>query len=30
MSEDFKDGLVLDGVRFVNPFARAIDPFTLG
>jgi predicted nucleic acid-binding protein len=30
LSEDFKEGLVLDGVRFVNPFARAFDPSILG
>ena len=30
LSEDFKDGLVLDGVRFVNPFARSFDPSTIG
>jgi predicted nucleic acid-binding protein len=30
LSEDFKDGLVLDGVRFVNPFARAFDPASVG
>jgi predicted nucleic acid-binding protein len=30
LSEDFKDGSVLDGVRFVNPFARAFDIATLG
>lgn len=30
LSEDFKDGQVLDGVRFVNPFARAFDLSTVG
>jgi predicted nucleic acid-binding protein len=30
LSEDFKDGFVLDGVRFVNPFARAFDLATFG
>jgi predicted nucleic acid-binding protein len=30
LSEDFKDDLVLDGVRFVNPFARSFDPSTIG
>ncbi len=30
LSEDFKDGFVLDGVRFINPFVRAFDIATLG
>ncbi len=30
LSEDFQDGLVLEGVRFVNPFAPAFDPATIG
>ena len=30
LSEDFGDGFLLDGVRFVNPFARAFDPEILG
>jgi predicted nucleic acid-binding protein len=30
VSEDFTDGLVLDGVRFVNPFARAFDIAAVG
>lgn len=29
LSEDFKDGSVLEGVRFANPFARAFDPTTI-
>ena len=30
LSEDFKAGRVLDGVRFLDPFARAFDPATIG
>ncbi len=30
LGEDFRDGFVLDGVRFLNPFARAFDPDILG
>ena len=30
LTEDFADGRVLDGVRFVNPFAAAFDPARLG
>lgn len=30
LSEDFQDGLALDGVRFVNPFARSFEPSILG
>lgn len=30
LSEDFKDGHVLDGVRFADPFARAFDLATIG
>ncbi|MBI4588808.1 MAG: PIN domain-containing protein [Candidatus Rokubacteria bacterium] len=30
LSEDFKDGRVLDGVQFLDPFARAFDPATIG
>ena len=30
LSEDFKEGFVLDGVRLATPFARAFDPGTLG
>jgi predicted nucleic acid-binding protein len=29
LSEDFRDGLTLGGVRFINPFARAFDPASL-
>ena len=30
LSEDFEDGRVLEGVRFLNPFARAFDLATIG
>ncbi len=30
LSEDFKDGFALDGVRFVNSLTRAFNPVTLG
>ncbi len=30
LSEDFKDGYVLEGVRFVNPFARTFDLAVIG
>jgi len=30
LSEDFRDGQILDGVRFVNPFARAFDLAAIG
>jgi predicted nucleic acid-binding protein len=29
LTEDFQDGLVLDGVRFLNPFAPSFDLVTL-
>lgn len=30
LSEDFANGQVLEGVRFLNPFGRAFDPAALG
>jgi predicted nucleic acid-binding protein len=30
LSEDFTDGQILDGVRFLDPFARAFDLATIG
>jgi predicted nucleic acid-binding protein len=29
LSEDFKDGSALEGVRFADPFARAFDPTSI-